>query len=116
MIEEYNSFIKHRKYQIIIDDSFPKDLLIDIMKPYVELFLISQYSLIYSDRINAEKLLKHKLYKFNQFNPLFSRKTYKKNKISNSSLDVNKLLKFEYKWLSAPRATRIPTSTAPSSG
>jgi hypothetical protein len=96
MIEEYNSFIKHRKYQIIIDDSFPKDLLIDIMKPYVELFLISQYSLIYSDRINAEKLLKHKLYKFNQFNPLFSRKTYKKNKISNSSLDVNKLLKFEY--------------------
>lgn len=76
MIDEYNSLIKYRKYQIVIDGSFPKDLLIDIMKPYLELFLISQYSLIYRDRINAKKMLKNKLYNFNKYNPLFSRKIY----------------------------------------
>ena len=48
MIDEYNTFIKKREKQIIIDHSFPKDLLINIMKPYLELFLKSQYSLLYT--------------------------------------------------------------------
>lgn len=91
MINEYNSLIKYRKYQIIIDDTFPKDLLIDIMKPYLELFLVSQYSLIYSDRINAKKMLKNKLYNFNKYNPLFSRKIYKKRLIERiQPIEYNK--------------------------
>ena len=76
MIEEYNDLVKYRKHQIIIDHTFPKDLLINIMKPYLQLFLISQYSLIYTDRLIYKKILKQKLYEFNNFNPQFGRKIY----------------------------------------
>jgi len=80
MIDDYNSFIKVRQHQIIIDSTFPKDLLIKIMKPYLELFITSQYSLLYTDRIQCKKLLNKKLLAFNKFNPLFGRKNYiKKN-------------------------------------
>jgi hypothetical protein len=96
MINEYNLLIKYRKYQIIIDDTFPKDLLIDIMKPYLELFLSSQYSLVYSDRINAKKMLKNKLYNFNKYNPLFSRKIYKKRLISNMHNIIERTQSIEY--------------------
>jgi hypothetical protein len=78
MIDEYNSLVKYRKFQIIIDYTFPKDLLINIMKPYLELFITSQYSLLYVDRIYYKKLLKQKLFEFNKFNPTFGRKIYKK--------------------------------------
>jgi len=78
MIDEYNSLVKYRQQQIIIDHTFPKDLLINIMKPYLELFITSQYSLLYVDRIYCKKLLKQKLSEFNKFNPTFGRKIYKK--------------------------------------
>jgi len=93
MIEDYNELIKYRHYQIIIDHAFPKDLLINIMKPYLKLFLISQYSLIYTDRLVAKKILKQKLFEFNKFNPLFGRKIYIKDGINNL---VNKTENFQY--------------------
>jgi hypothetical protein len=79
MIDHYNSDINYREYQIIIDKTFPKDLLIQIMKPYLELFLTSQYCLLYTDRIQSKKTLHKMLMAFNKFNPLFGRKTYKKS-------------------------------------
>jgi len=79
MLDHYNSYVKYRQYQIIIDETFPKDLLVKIMKPYLELFITSQYSLLYTDRIQCKKLLKKMLLEFNKFNPLFGRKIYKKN-------------------------------------
>jgi hypothetical protein len=78
MIESYNSDVYFRQHQIIIDETFPKDLLIKIMQPYLELYIISQYSLLYTDRIQCKKILKKKLIAFTKFNPLFGRKIYKK--------------------------------------
>jgi hypothetical protein len=95
MIENYNSEVKIRQYQIIIDHTFPKDVLIKIMKPYLELFVKSQYSLLYADRIQSKSLLKKKLYAFNKFNPLFGRKTYKKN-CFNANVTSNNSERFEY--------------------
>ena len=98
MIEDYNELIKYRNYQIIIDNTFPKDLLVNIMTPYLKLFLTSQYSLMYTDRLVAKNLLKQKLYEFNKFNPQFGRKIYKKivnNTIGDNKL-VNKTENFQY--------------------
>jgi len=92
MIDEYNTFIKKREKQIIIDHTFPKDLLINIMKPYLELFLKSQYSLLYTYRIYCKRLLKQKLIDFNKFNPLFGRKNY----IIKKDIFLNKISSFEY--------------------
>jgi hypothetical protein len=94
MIEDYNELIKYRNYQIIIDHTFPKDLLVNIMTPYLKLFLISQYSLMYTDRLVAKNLLKQKLYEFNKFNPQFGRKIYKK--VLNISISNNTTENFQY--------------------
>lgn len=79
MINEYNEVIKYRTYQIIVDHTFPKDLLIEIMTPYLLLFIKSHYSFMYSDKLIAKKLLEQKLYEFSKFNPQFGRKIYKKS-------------------------------------
>jgi hypothetical protein len=92
MIEDYNELIKYRHYQITIDHTFPKDLLVNIMKPYLNLFLISQYSLMYTDRLVAKNLLKQKLYEFNKFNPQFGRKIYKKQVNTTFGININNLL------------------------
>jgi hypothetical protein len=96
MIDEYNSLIKYRQHQIIIDATFPKDLLINIMKPYLELFIKAQYSLLYIERVHCKNLLKKKLYSLSKYNPLFGRKIYKKN-LELLHLDNNTTTKnFEY--------------------
>jgi hypothetical protein len=91
MLYEYNLSVKYMKKQINIDDSFPKDLLISIMKPYLNLFYKSQYSLINNERLYCKKLLKKKLYHFNKFNPTFGRKIFLKR-----SAYLNKPTQFEY--------------------
>ena len=92
MIHEYN-IIQKREKQIIIDQTFPKDLLINIMKPYLDLFLKSKYSLLYTYRLYCKRLLKQKLIDFNKFNPLFGRKKYI---IIKKSFFSNKVNNFEY--------------------
>jgi len=77
MINEYNELIKYRNHQIIIDHTFPKDLLIEIMTPYLLLFIKSHFSFMYTDRLLAKNLLKQKLYEFSKFNPQFGRKIHK---------------------------------------
>jgi hypothetical protein len=96
MIDEYNLLIKYRQHQIIIDHTFPKDLLINIMKPYLELFIKSEYSLLYIERVHCKNLLKKKLYSLSKYNPLFGRKIYKK-KLGLLDMDNNSTTKnFEY--------------------
>ena len=91
MIDEYNLSIHRREKQIIIDKTFPKDVLIKIMKPYLELFLKYKYSLLHIDRILCKNLLKEKLIEFNKFNPLFGRKNYIiKNNSSNNNVSCIK--------------------------
>jgi hypothetical protein len=94
MINEYNELVNYRTHQIIIDHTFPKDLLIEIMTPYLLLFIKSHFSFMYTDRLLAKKLLKQKLYEFSKFNPQFGRKIYKKT--VNVTIGINKTETFQY--------------------
>jgi len=78
MIETYNYSIINKNNKIIIDDEFPKDLLIKIMKPYLHIFFLSEYSLLNANgRMKYKKLLQNKLMEFQNFNPTFGRKIVK---------------------------------------
>jgi hypothetical protein len=80
MIKEYNS--KFKKNTIHICDDFPQDKLIKIMRPYLYLKLISDYSLVHIKKIAAKKKLLKKLYEFQKYNPKFGRKFIKFNNIN----------------------------------
>ena len=62
---------------IIIDDEFPRDRLIKIMRPYLMLYFISQNSYLTQVRGDATYILNKKLIRFFNFNPTFGRKRYK---------------------------------------
>jgi len=67
--------------KIIIDDEFPRDKLINIMKPYLHLYYISLYATNGTyKQCNAEYTLRRKLMRFRNFNPLFGRKYIRFNK------------------------------------
>jgi hypothetical protein len=65
-----------KKYQpkIIIDKDFPKDILANIMKPYVELYYIIKYSTEEYRVIDAKENLLYKLTRLYKYNPAFGRK------------------------------------------
>jgi hypothetical protein len=70
-------FNKKTNRKILIDNEFPKNRLIKIMKPYLSLYLQSYYSLVPIIKSNTNILLNRKLKKFQKFNPQFGRKIYK---------------------------------------
>ena len=77
MIENFNYSIINKNYQIIIDNDFPKDILIKIMIPYLRLYFLSEYSLMHSTgKMKYKKILRNKLIEFQNFNPIFGRKIY----------------------------------------
>lgn len=65
------------KYKIIIDEDFPTDKLIKIMRPYLLIDFNSKYSLLSYKKIELRNILKILLIRFNKFNPQFGRKKYK---------------------------------------
>lgn len=81
LIQEIKKMIKifnnKSNKNILIDDEFPKNSLIKIMKPYLSLYLQSYYSLVPIIKNNASILLNRKLKRFHKFNPQFGRKIYK---------------------------------------
>jgi len=79
MIDYYNQYCKQLflRNRIIIHKEFPKDKLIKIMKPYLLLFMRSQYSYLAHKRRESLYIFKQKLIMFHKFNPQFGRKTYK---------------------------------------
>jgi hypothetical protein len=79
MIKEFNNTCRLSKLinRIFIDKEFPKERLIKIMRPYLLLFFISNYSLLYYKKVEAASYLKQLLFRFNNFNPLFGRKKIK---------------------------------------
>jgi hypothetical protein len=84
MLKIYNIAALHENQQIIISPDFPENELIKIMKPYLHLKLLSDYSLIEYNKLCSKQLLILKLYEFQQFNPLFGRKIIKiKNVFEN---------------------------------
>ena len=62
------------KHKISIHKEFPKQKLVEIMRPYLHLWYTSFYSLIPSKREASIKQLTRKLVKFIKFNPQFGRK------------------------------------------
>jgi hypothetical protein len=78
MWDHYKSITK----KIVFDCSFPRDKLINIMKPYLHLYYTSLYATNGSiKQCNAEYILRKKLMRFRNFNPRFGRKyiRYKKD-------------------------------------
>lgn len=73
MINEFNKI--YPTMRIKIDSEFPEDKLIRIMKPYLQLYITSLYSLVAIIKSNAFAKLKYKLIKFYKYNPKFGRKT-----------------------------------------
>jgi hypothetical protein len=74
MLHKYNY---KNKNKIIINSEFPKTKLIQIMKPYLVLYLQSIYSLISIIKLKSGIELINKLRRFQAFNPHFGRKIIK---------------------------------------
>ena len=70
MLADFNKL--HATMKFKIDDEFPDDTLIKIMKPYVLLYITSLYSLVAIVKTNAFAKLKSKLIQFYKFNLKFS--------------------------------------------
>jgi hypothetical protein len=83
MINEYNN--KYIKYKIIIHADFPKQKLVNIMRPYLLLQFNSLYSLISNKKHYAYVILNNKLLKFYKFNPAFGRKVVSTSKTYNNN-------------------------------
>lgn len=89
--------------QIHIHKDFPKDKLVDIMRPYLHLFYIYRYYIHGTEkRNNAYNILFHKLESFIQYNPYFGRK---KMKLENRT-KINGKMKF--KWVVTFNMKHIP--------
>lgn len=74
MIRNYNNTQLFKNKRINIHKSFPVNVLIRIMKPYLYLKLMSEYSLIKGIKLSSKLNLNKKLSSFQQFNPQFGRK------------------------------------------
>ena len=77
MLNKYNKIYNNDNNKINIHDEFPKKKLVEIMKPYLLLYLTSCYSLIPIIKSNSAIDLKNKLRTFQKFNPLFGRRLVK---------------------------------------
>lgn len=72
MFYEYKAYINN----IYINNSFPKKILVDKMRPYLQYYLLSKYLIFGSEkRYKVEETLRKKLFKFANCNPKFGRKT-----------------------------------------
>ena len=78
--------MKFTKY-IKIHKEFPKDKLVEIMKPYLYLFYLYEYSLDNSRRDVAYDQLVVKLTKFTEYNPDFGKKIITKTQSKNPFLN-----------------------------
>jgi hypothetical protein len=70
--------LKEHKTRFSIDDDFPKETLVNIMRPYLKLYYFSVYSMDEYKKLNAFSDLHTRLHKFYRFNPKFGRKTVKR--------------------------------------
>lgn len=89
MLDEFNYVFCKNEKPIVVHQDFPNNKLIEIMKPYLKLYLLSHYSLIYVIREKSKKDLIRNLNKFKKFNPLFGRKIMKINNDNTSTVSFN---------------------------
>jgi len=92
MIESLKS--NNPKYKILsIHKNFPKNKLVEIMRPYLHLYYLSKYYIVGTEKItNSYEILVKKFDLFIKYNPYFGRKLFKrdnKNKILVDNYDDN---------------------------
>ena len=83
----YNSVIQMlKKYQknIVIHRDFPKETVIQVLRPYLLLYYTVEYSAEEYRRQDAEDELKYKLKRLYKCNPLFGRKIVKLKRVGSS--------------------------------
>jgi hypothetical protein len=102
MILRFNDYciLFQLRNKIVIDNDFPKDKLIKIMRPYLMLYILSLYAISTQEQKNAEYILRKRLIIFNSYNPKFGRKTYKiiiKNTESFQKKICGKIIEFNDK-------------------
>jgi hypothetical protein len=90
--------IMKKLFNINIDVDFPNDVLINVMKPYLQLYLIQQYSFDYSERYYASKQLHKRLRTFYDHNPSFGRKiaVLKNGKINKYTFNTDHIPFIDY--------------------
>lgn len=71
MMDRYN-------YNINIHENFPADKLVSVLKPYLQDYIISTYSLSPIQKMSAIQRIEHKMSRFHLLNPLFGRKVYQR--------------------------------------
>lgn len=76
MINNYNKLIDKR-YRILIHEGFPMNVLYNVMKKYLHLYINACYSYIQYESETFLKELNHRLYYFQKHNPQFGRLKYK---------------------------------------
>ena len=107
MLSEFNKTQpKSKKFESINED-FPNLKLIQIMKPYLQLYILSKHSPLSVDKQNFKSELKYKLNEFIKFNPKFGRKY---SIISKS--DKKKVVSFEDKSPPFNQLTRVSFSSS----
>ena len=74
MLDLYNKQCNVANLKIIIHNTFPEDVLIRAMKPYLQMFYTSNYSLCISAKTNARVDLIYELNQFKKSSPGFGRK------------------------------------------
>jgi len=72
MIDIFNR--KRIKYRINIDVGFPESILLEVMEPYLKLYLLANYSYEEDLLIKYQNILTNKLRLFHKNNPMFGRK------------------------------------------
>lgn len=80
MINKYDT-----KNILTISEQFPKNKLVDIMRPYLHLYYITKYSFMFNKKENAYAELTYKFKQFIKFNPKFGRKYILNNPFTKKS-------------------------------
>lgn len=80
MIVSTNLKMKKKEYKtIVVDNEFPKERLVNIMRPYLYMYLMStEYITGTEKRAIAKRIFKHMIRRFINFNPNFGRKCINK--------------------------------------
>lgn len=95
MIKWFNSKFVNDYNHILISEDFPNDELIQIMKPYLHLKILSKYSLIGQIKFLSGNKLFTKLCEFQKFNPQFGRKIIKcKHIMVNGKKKIKSYIEF----------------------
>jgi hypothetical protein len=74
LFEDVKDMFKEHHIRSHIHSEFPKDKLFKIMKPYLSLYYISNYSINHHKKSRAFRTLHHKLHLFQRYNTCFGRR------------------------------------------